>query len=183
MQPYATKTLVPQNEIPVSDPPGWKEEGRIITSTLSCKINADVKSETIPFLFVLTNVYKGFNTDDTQDGTYSEGMNISVCADCTITFRIDATIEKFKDRIRFSEKYTALTAKGNLRDWPDYYGGWDEKNQSLKVRERPEFPGKEPERDGFNLNIDIYQGTDEKGNAIWLPVTLDPDVINPKPPH
>ncbi len=176
----AKKIKPPHNEIDERKKNKWDGQGKYIISTLYWEVNANVNGDKIPLIFRLQNTYVGFGKP--IDGVYFGGMDIHVPADCNIIVNIDMSLFDGKPLFRLSDSFDVITAKHNELDAPDYYDGWDEDQRMFRAKARTAVSGKPTVKDGFNLNVDIYQGLDDKKSPVWLPVTLDPDVINPKPP-
>jgi hypothetical protein len=128
----------------------------------------------------MRNKYSGFSPN--IDGIYSDCQGIDVPEDCTITVNIDPSIHDNAPLLRMSSEFDVITLKKTKADADSFYDGWDENQRVFRAKGRPDTAGN-PVKDGFNLNIELYQGKDANGIAAWLPITLDPDIINPKPPQ
>ncbi|MEN9854930.1 MAG: hypothetical protein RLZZ157_56 [Pseudomonadota bacterium] len=97
-------------------------------------------------------------------------MSFVILQDCKVTICLDRNI-----KWRWSQQYHQISAKeaygdlyGNVQHVDDYEFCFLAKHNS------PLSPSKVQR---FNLNIDYQQGDR------WLPITIDPDVGNPRPPN
>jgi hypothetical protein len=178
----ATKPKIkpPHFEIDSRSNNKWDGAGRKIECSLYCRVNCDQNGESIPLYFAMENTYSGFSGK--INGTYANCQSIDVPEDCTITVNVEPSLYNGTPLLRMSPGFDVITLKKNATDADAYYDGWDEKQCVFRAKGRPATTGN-PTRDGFNLNVELYQGKDSDGVAAWLPITLDPDIINPKPPQ
>ncbi|OYU51951.1 MAG: hypothetical protein CFE27_08775 [Alphaproteobacteria bacterium PA1] len=97
-------------------------------------------------------------------------MSFVVLQDCKITVRLDSTI-----KWRWSRRYFEISSKA---DYGALYGGLHSKDDHefyFFARENSSEYHKSTVQ-SFNLNLEYQQGDR------WLPITIDPDVGNPRPP-
>tara|TARA_R110000796_G_scaffold8843_30_gene29324 strand:+ start:6318 stop:6803 length:486 start_codon:yes stop_codon:yes gene_type:complete len=100
-------------------------------------------------------------------------LSFLILEDCKVTMLLDP-----KKKWRWSSQYFVISGKDNYRSvYGDvnivsdrefyFFAKHNKKNQHHHL-----------DTHSFNLNIDYQQG-----NNKWLPITIDPDVGNPKPPE
>ena len=138
----------------------------------------------VPIRFEFWATYT--NTVGKKSGPYPHYFYCCVPDDCQMNFSIHSDSKK---RVRWSKDFFAITSK---YDYSKFYGNivFNQTSQTVELKALARPSGYDGGPDKFNLNIELYQGQveDPSGNGstkeAWLPMTLDPDVINPKnPPH
>lgn len=105
---------------------------------------------------------------------------IAITRDCMVEIVLNG------DQLYFSQALDAITTKEPLSS---YYGGleydgYDPKVDRYKIvrfRARYNQGGKYGTRHGFNINVDLQQGSG-RGRWHWIAITIDPEIKNP-PPH
>lgn len=97
-------------------------------------------------------------------------MSFVILQDCKVTIRLDQNI-----KWRRSQQYHQISAK---EDYGDLYGNVQAVNEhEFFFFAKHNSPESQSKVQRFNLNIDYKQGDR------WLPITIDPDVGNPRPPN
>lgn len=143
-------------------PHGWDGKDRQLNVTLTYERSTEDSSTMIFKYIVEPKHYDEYlhSSDDLQFG---------ISDDCTINFLLAEHI-----KWRWSKKYFTITSKKNYKK---LYG--DVKIINAKLFSIKSMYNRNIIDDivhSFNLNIDYYQG-----DGKWLPITIDPDIGNPKP--
>lgn len=157
-----TRHKKPTHDYVSSTPPNdWQGGGQNIEVALRFKAPTDPRTVFSPVFYfeVFMNGQPAKPRDD---------MHFGIVDDCTIAFKMPEP-----HLCRFSSIYYPVTSKSMDKD---LYGGvvFDEQNQTLTLLAKKNKGALATHQ--FNLNIEVAQ---EGGR--WLQVTLDPDIINPKP--
>lgn len=153
----------PHHTIPSNDPPKFKKVWDI---DVTCFIIPGAADVLIQIVF-LTNYRNGG-----QSESHLSDFIAAIPGDAQITLRL----ANFGWTCRWSQQFLAVTAKD---DYSSHIGGIQ------KVGDAIEFKVKA--RNGLqfhhylNLNVELNVGT-AGGAPVWKAVTIDPDVINPRPP-
>ena len=103
-------------------------------------------------------------------------LQFEIQKDCTIRFILDPRLNS-----RWSQQYYFITGK---KTYKHLYGDVtyvDERTFTVKAKYNVDGP--QNDRQSFNLNIDYGQIKDAAGKWIYVPITIDPDVGNPRPPN
>jgi hypothetical protein len=149
-----------------NDPPGWKGEDRQMTVLLTYRPVTGHPGQ-VQFIFKVT-----------ADFPYKDppgDLEFEIQQDCTILFKLDEKLNS-----RWSRKYFFITGKDRYRH---LYGDVDHIDDwTFSIKAKYDEGGNPSAKQSFNLNIDYGQFQDASGNWSYVPITIDPDVGNPRPP-
>jgi hypothetical protein len=143
-------------------PAGWRGGDRVLEVMLTY---AALPHD--PATMVFQFVVKPINYPDYKaDPAY---LDFGISADCTIRFTLDEKVNW-----RWSHDYWVISAK---EDYRRLYGDVQKiSDRSFEFKAKYDEGGNDTTMHHFNLNIDYGQGAKR-----WLPITIDPDVGNPRP--
>jgi hypothetical protein len=118
--------------------------------------------------FLFDVKYEGFERDYKPE--LSTDLGFSIPADCTVYIT-------FEDREiwKWSTEYYAITTKKDLRKKFRKYN-LDESNETVSFQAKRD--NRPPKKDYFSVNVEILQ---QDAGEKWLPVSIDPWVLNPRP--
>lgn len=102
-------------------------------------------------------------------------LQFEIQRDCTVIFELDKKLNS-----RWSKQYYFITGKRGYRHLYGDVSYIDDLKFSVKAKLNT--GGGPADRQSFNLNIDYGQVEDAQGNWSYVPITIDPDVGNPRPP-
>lgn len=148
-----------------SAPPGWDGGDNKMFVKLSFKPVDDFPNQIFFFFEVSANFPYSEPADD---------LGFEIQRDCTIIFMLDPNLQS-----RWSRQYYFITGK---RNYSALYGDAefiDDFNFSIKAKFNA--AGTNSDRQQINLNIDYGQSHDGQGGWKYVPITIDPDVGNPRP--
>jgi hypothetical protein len=170
----------PQEDFDVAKHPNWNGANRKIECQLRCLENAEVGGAVIPLLFYIENRYTGF--DSISDGSVKQfDRKIPFDQDCVIEFDVAALSDGGTLAFRTSNKFFFVTQKARHSDGT--YRLYSTDNGSMRHTLYAKAKRGRVVEHGVNFNVEMFQGRDEAGGDIWLPMTLDPEIINPRPPE
>jgi hypothetical protein len=148
----------------------WEENGRELIVVLTAADNLSSGGQMIFQFVVIPKNYKDYNADEPND------LRFGIQHDCRVTFVLDSKI-----RWRWSNQYFVISSK---KDYKACYGNIqkiDTKKFQIDVKYNEDCNYISDAVQKFNLNVDFWQGQDSQYNDLWVPLTIDPDVPNPKP--
>ena len=160
-----TRTIPQHHGFNTKAPPGWDGGKNTMTVRLTYKPVAGFPDQ-VRFIFEVSANFP-----------YSEPANdlgFEIQRDCTIIFSLDPKLNS-----RWSRQYYFITGK---RNYSSLYGDTqliDDMNFSVKAKYNAS--GNHNDRQQINLNIDYGQSHDDQGHWSFVPITIDPDVGNPRP--
>lgn len=149
-----------------NSPPGWKggtDEMQVMLTYEQVLGHA----QQLQFLFVVSANFQ-----------YKEpagDLCFEIQRDCTILFEIDKKLNS-----RWSEQYYFITGKSSYKHLYGCIEHIDER--TFKIKAKYDASGPHDGRQSFNLNIDYGQIEHSGGKWSYIPITIDPDVGNPRPP-
>jgi hypothetical protein len=148
------------------EPAGWNGGADEMTVTLNYKNSAEFPDQ-IQFVF---------EVDTTFPYKEPEGdLQFEIQRDCTIRFILHPKLNS-----RWSKQYYFITGKKPYRHLYGDVALVDERTFTVKAKYNT--AGAHNDRQSFNLNIDYGQVKAADGKWSYLPITIDPDVGNPRPP-
>ncbi len=170
-----TRSKPPHETIQRKNPDHWNSSSKdVINITIECNT---ANNPNIPILFYYDIEYY-VNGQISKD---KSNLFFDINSDCRVNMQIGDSCKKF---LRWSKTYYPITGKKRYRR---YFGGvkFDKNSKTLSFAVKKRNASLKVFR--FNLNFELFQGIGENSETlqkekIWLPITLDPDVINPRPP-
>lgn len=105
----------------------------------------------------------------------SNDLGFEIQRDCTIIFELDQKLNS-----KWSSQYYFITGKedhSHLYGDPTFID-----NLHFSVKAKYNSTGQDTDRQQINLNIDYGQLQQTSGRWSYVPITIDPDVGNPRPP-
>jgi hypothetical protein len=161
--PTSPRVKPPHQPLNSQAPTHWDGAKRVLEVMLTYAPHPKAPKMMV-FQFVVTPIdYPEYTADP-------EYLNFGISDDCTLRFTLDPKISW-----RWSKDYWVISSK---KDYRRLYG--DVKkigDHSFEVKAKYDANGSLGTLHHFNLNVDYGQGPDR-----WLPMTIDPDVGNPRPP-
>ncbi len=103
-------------------------------------------------------------------------LKFEIQRDCTVEFILADKLDS-----QWSAIYFMITGKGQYKHLYGDVNLLDKKRFSVKAKFNQN--GNPIDKQSFNLNIDYGQGQDASGTPLTVPITIDPDVGNPRPPQ
>jgi hypothetical protein len=153
----------PHHTIPGNGPPNFSKVWDI---DVTCYIIPGAADVPVQVFFV--KIYRS--------GAHVEHQMSDFIAAIPGDAEITLKLANFGRTCRWSEQFLAVTAKD---DYSSHIGGIRKIGNAIvfkvKARSGPEF------HHYLNLNVELNVGT-AGGTPVWKPITIDPDVINPRPP-
>lgn len=148
-----------------NEPLGWNGGPDVLTVMLSYQPVAGFPDQ-IQFVFKVSANFP-----------YKEpagDLQFEIQKDCTIRFELDPKLNS-----RWSEQYYFITGK---KTYKHLYGDVEYVDErTFTVKAKYNSAGPNGDRQSFNLNIDYGQVKGTNGKWSYVPITIDPDVGNPRP--
>jgi hypothetical protein len=164
---YMPRKIPPHVELgDKNDPPGWNGGSDEMIVMLTYR-PVPGHPDQVQFVFdVSANFpYKAPAAD----------LQFEIQRDCKIIFKLDSKLNS-----RWSKQYYFITGKDRYRH---LYGDVDYiDDRTFSVKAKYHTGGGPGDSQSFNLNIDYGQLQDAQGKWSYVPITIDPDVGNPRPP-
>lgn len=161
-----SRSKPPNYHIPAEDP-----ENHNKVWDIDVKFFASPGAGGVPVVYHFQRRYK--KVGGTSRGWYRAGFICGVPGDAVISLSLASP------GCRWSKSVLAVTGKA---DYSGHLGGIKFRGNKVVFKVKKNTSGS-PLRHFLNLNVEFFQGKTEDGTEIWVGQTIDPDVINPRPPE
>jgi hypothetical protein len=150
-------------------PPEWRGGDR----RLHVGLDYEYEATTGSLSFKSTVRPENFGHHPDQPDANDNGVMCYITADCTVI--VTLSVKPW----RLSQRNAVITTKDYFRQ---YYGNIivrDEKTFSFEAKlNENEYEGSPASLHSFNINVEFAQP--KAGIKPWIPVSIDPDIRNPK---
>jgi hypothetical protein len=173
----------PHYELPQSPYPNWNPYNGANQRTIKSVLRSREKAtkEGVPLFFYLRNYYDNF--EDFDNGYMDTNMKILMHKDCVIEFYVNSMTDQKNLALRVSSRYDVITEKSmHKMNGNRIYASNIGNKSIIMAKSRPLVSPVPDSGDDINFNLELYQGKDSSDGEYWLPFTLDPEIINPRPP-
>jgi hypothetical protein len=180
-EPKPSDGLLQQKMLSIGSPTDWDSGSPVVSLKLDFLTRKKNNKSWLIFKYTINPINQ-----------LVEGLSLAVIKNCCII------VELANDKHwRWSNVYQGITTKCDHADlyfdlqysedgnnWSNWVNGISGNYRFVKIKakQKQDIPENTSELHGFSFNIELLIPEDAGDREYWLPITLDPDIINPKDP-